>query len=207
MAMTIIIFELAILLFSVIIHEISHGAVAYYLGDDTAYRMGRLTLNPIPHIDPIGSVILPLILSLPLLFGIQPVIIGWAKPVPYDPRFLKNPKTGAGLIALAGPASNILIAIIFIAGLGFAGAGPELTQAFQYIILINLMLAVFNMVPIPPLDGSKMLAALLPDGSGFIHFLERNATILIIAFIFFGLPLVQAIVAVIYGALTTLVGA
>jgi hypothetical protein len=97
--MAIIIFQFAVFIVSVIVHEISHGAVAYWLGDETAYRMGRLTMNPVSHIDPFGSIILPLVLSIPLLFGIQPVIVGWAKPVPYNPNNLKNPKSGAGLIA------------------------------------------------------------------------------------------------------------
>ncbi len=201
-----IVFELAVLIFSVIVHEISHGAVAYWLGDETAYRMGRLTLNPVSHIDPFGSVILPLLLSIPLLFGAQPIIVGWAKPVPYNPYNLKNPKTGAGMIALAGPASNILIACVFTALVSFSGQATALGTAFTYVILINLMLAVFNMVPIPPLDGSKILAALLPDRSPVIEFLERNSMILVIAFIVVGLPLVQRAVEFLYVALMALVG-
>ncbi len=202
----IVLFELAVLIFSVIVHEISHGAVAYWLGDETAYRMGRLTLNPMKHIDPFGSVILPLLLSTPLLFGAQPIIVGWAKPVPYNPYNLKNPKTGAGIIALAGPVSNILIAVVFALLISFAGQETALGTAFTYVILINLMLAVFNMVPIPPLDGSKILAALLPDHSPIIDFLERNSMILVIVFIVVGLQFVQKIVEVIYIALMTLAG-
>ena len=186
---------------SVIVHEISHGAVAYWLGDETAYRMGRLTMNPISHIDPFGSIILPLVLSLPLIFGIQPVIVGWAKPVPYNPHNLKNPKSGAGLIAWAGPAINLLIACVFAGMLAAAPLGVQMAGAFQYIVLINLMLAVFNLVPIPPLDGSKILAAFLPDHSPFISFIERNSMILLLAFIFFGLSLVQMVVGVLYSLL------
>lgn len=199
--MALIIFQFAVFIVSVILHEISHGAVAYWLGDETAYRMGRLTMNPISHIDPVGSVILPLLLSIPLLFGIQPVIVGWAKPVPYNPNNLKNPKSGAGLIAWAGPASNILIACVF-AGLAVTlPINEQMGGAFQYIILINLMLAVFNLVPIPPLDGSKILTAFLPDHSPIIAFIERNSMMLLLAFLIFGLSAVQAVVGILYGVL------
>lgn len=199
--MAIIVFQFAVFIISVIVHEISHGAVAYWLGDETAYRMGRLTMNPISHIDPVGSVILPLLLSIPLLFGIQPVIVGWAKPVPYNPNNLKNPKSGAGLIAWAGPASNLLIACVFAGLLASLSINPQMVMAFQYIILINLMLAVFNLVPIPPLDGSKILTAFLPDYSPVIAFIERNSMALLLAFLFFGLSAVQAVVGILYGLL------
>ena len=201
MAISIIIFQFAVFIISVIVHEISHGAVAYWLGDETAYRMGRLTMNPISHIDPFGSIILPLMLSIPLFFGVQPVIVGWAKPVPYNPNNLKNPKSGAGLIAWAGPASNLLIACIFAALMALLPVNPVMGEAFRYIILINLMLAVFNLVPIPPLDGSKILTAFLPDHSPIISFIERNSLVLLLAFLFFGLSAVQMIVGVLYGLL------
>ena len=198
MGFPLIIFQFVVFIVSVIIHEISHGAVAYWLGDETAYRMGRLTMNPVSHIDPVGSIFLPLALSIPLLFGIQPVIVGWAKPVPYNPNNLKNPKSGAGLIAWAGPVSNLLIAFVFAGLLVFLPGGMQISQAFHYIILINLMLAVFNLVPIPPLDGSKILAAFLPAHSSVIMFIERNSMILLLAFLFFGLSAVQMVVGVLY---------
>ncbi len=198
MALSLIIFQFAVFIVSVIVHEISHGAVAYLLGDETAYRMGRLTMNPVSHIDPFGSIILPLVLATPLLFGIQPIIVGWAKPVPYNPNNLKNPKSGAGLIAWAGPASNFLIAFVFAGLLAFIPVGTQIGVAFHYIILINLMLAVFNLVPIPPLDGSKILAAFLPHYSPIIAFLERNSMLLLLAFLFFGLSAVQVVVGIIY---------
>lgn len=206
MEITLIIFQLVVLIFSVIVHEVAHGAVAYYLGDDTAYRMGRLTVNPLKHIDPFGSIILPAILSIPLLFGARPIIVGWAKPVPYDPRQLKNPVSGAALIACAGPASNIMIAVVFALALKFIAGSAALALPFQFIILINLMLAIFNLVPIPPLDGSKILTAILPAHSDTMAFLERNSLVLILFFIIFGLPIVQAIVETLYKALMALVG-
>ena len=205
-----IIFQLVVLIFSIMIHEISHGAVAFYLGDDTAKRLGRLTLNPLVHLDPVGSVLLPLLLALPRLFGIPTIVVGWAKPVPYDPRNLKNPKTGAGLIALAGPASNLLIAVVFAVLLKLAivfELAFGLTVAFQIIIFINLLLAIFNLIPIPPMDGSKILFALLPDRYYRVQeFLERNSLILILAFLFFGLNYLGRLIALLNLLLFRLLG-
>ncbi len=196
-----IIFQLVVLIFSIMIHEVSHGAVAFYLGDDTAKRLGRLTLNPISHLDPVGSVILPLLLAIPRLFGLPTIIVGWAKPVPYDPRNLKNPKIGAGLIALAGPTSNLLLAVVFAIFLKLVVVfklSLGLAFAFQIIIFINLLLAIFNLVPIPPLDGSKILFALLPDRYyRFQIFVERNALVLILLFLFFGLNYLGNLVALV----------
>ena len=145
------IFPIIIFIFSVIIHEVSHGFAAYYQGDNTAKYAGRLTLNPIPHIDILGSIILP----LGLILVNSPMVIGWAKPVPF------NPKWGEALVAIAGPLSNILLAIIFGLFLRF-GLFASLSEPFAYIVFINLVLAVFNLVPIPPLDGSKILFSVLP---------------------------------------------
>lgn len=172
----IIIFYIIVLVFSVIIHEISHGYVALRLGDTTARDQGRLTLNPVKHLDPFGSVLLPL-----LLYFAQLPIIGWAKPVPYDPRFLKNPKRSAGLIALAGPVSNLLLATIFavfvrvLAGMsGFSDTVLQLFYFFNIIIQINIALAFFNLIPIPPLDGSGVLFSLLPHRFSRFEMLMRQ---------------------------------
>ncbi|MEK7187843.1 MAG: site-2 protease family protein [Patescibacteria group bacterium] len=159
------VFQLIVLVFSVIIHEISHGYVAEYLGDPTARMAGRLTLNPARHVDLFGSIILPLIL---ILTG-QPVI-GWAKPVPYNPYNLKDPQKGGGLIALAGPLSNLVVAAILGLCIRLLALFPVLSgvQAellitmFGLTMALNIALALFNLLPIPPIDGSKVLALLLP---------------------------------------------
>jgi len=155
------IFGIAALVFSVVLHEVSHGYMAYALGDPTAKLEGRLTLNPLKHLDPFGSVFLPIVLVLTH----SPILFGWAKPVPYNPYNLKRGGVWAeGLVALAGPASNMGIAIVF-ALLLRAGASSMsesvVTLAFT-IIVMNVMLAIFNLIPIPPLDGSKIISTLLP---------------------------------------------
>jgi Zn-dependent protease len=154
-----IIFSLVVLIFSVILHEVAHGYMANWLGDPTARLQGRLTLNPLVHIDPIGSVLLPAAL---ILSG-SPMLIGYAKPVPYNPYNLSGEYDEA-LVAFAGPATNILLALLFGLTLRFAGTSlpPGLSSAFATIVLVNLVLALFNLIPIPPLDGSKALQALLP---------------------------------------------
>lgn len=160
-----IIFQLVVLMCSVIIHEISHGYVAEYLGDSTARVAGRLTINPLKHLDLFGSVLLPLLLAL----AGQP-IIGWAKPVPYNPYNLKDPKRGGGLIALAGPLSNLLIAFVLglavravqVMSLGATLQGALLTEMLVVAVTINVVLAIFNLLPIPPIDGSKVVTLILP---------------------------------------------
>jgi len=162
----IFIFQLVVLIFSVMIHEVAHGFVAEKLGDPTARLAGRLTLNPLKHLDPFGSVILPLILSIPLLFGGSAFIFGWAKPVPYNPYNLKDPEKGGAVVAAAGPLSNILLAAIF-GGLirlfiGFGFGSLTLVALLSVIVSINLLLAIFNLLPIPPIDGSKVITFFLP---------------------------------------------
>lgn len=184
------ILSIVILIISVILHELSHGYMADRLGDPTARLAGRLTLNPLKHIDPLGSIIVPLITSL---FGFT---FGWAKPVPYNPYNLKNKRQGEFLIAAAGPASNLLIALVFGTILRFVAGGitdatsvtslaPFIT-IISYIVIINIILAVFNLIPLPPLDGSKLLFSVLPNQYGRVRMtMERNSPIFALIVIFF----------------------
>ena len=152
-------FSLIILIISVILHEVAHGYMANWLGDPTARLAGRLTLNPVSHVDPVGSILLPLILTVTS----SPILIGYAKPVPYNPYNLRG-KYGEALVAGAGPATNILIALIFglLIRFGSTAMSVELVSAFSTIVFINLLLALFNLIPLPPLDGSKVLSSVLP---------------------------------------------
>jgi len=154
-----VIFLIAIIVVSVVIHEVSHGFAANWLGDPTAKIAGRLTLNPVSHIDPMGSVILPSIL---VLSG-SPFLFGWAKPVPYNPYNLhRGGKWGEAIVAGAGPAANVLIALVFGLLVRFDVLPVEITSLAISIIFLNILLAVFNLLPIPPLDGSKIFPQLLP---------------------------------------------
>lgn len=161
------------LLAAVILHELSHGVVALRLGDDTAQRMGRLTLNPLPHIDPVGTILLPGFL---LLVG-APFLFGYARPVPIDYRRLRQPRRDMMLVALAGPLTNIALAVLsalifrrLTAQLGplpegeppMAGVVGPLAWIALYSVVINVVLAVFNLLPIPPLDGGRVLTGILP---------------------------------------------
>lgn len=152
---------LTILILSIIAHEVAHGYAANALGDPTARLAGRLTLNPLPHIDPIGSLLLPGL----LLLTHSPLFFGWAKPVPYNPFNLKNQRWGETLVALAGPATNILLAIIFALAIRFADVLSLSIAAISVaatIVIVNLFLGLFNLIPFPPLDGFVILRSALP---------------------------------------------
>ena len=198
----VLIFQLVALLFSVIIHEVSHGITAYRLGDPTAKNSGRLTLNPLKHLDFFGSFLLPFALFLIK----SPVLFGWAKPVPFNPLYLKNPKRDSGLIGLSGPLSNFSIAIIFsliLKILTFVGlASPAFLFFINIVILINIALGVFNLVPIPPLDGSKVLFAFLPrSAEKYMAVLEQYGMFILLFFIFFGFRFIIPIIYFLYGFL------
>lgn len=155
-----LIISIPIFILAIIIHEVAHGWVAYRLGDPTAKYLGRLTLNPIPHIDPIGTVVLPIL----LMIMNSPVVFGWAKPVPINFLGLRNPKKDIIYVGLAGLLANIIFA--FILGALFrlfpVMHSPILAEVVFLSVLVNLVLAAFNLIPIPPLDGSRILFGLLP---------------------------------------------
>jgi len=194
-----VLIRVGVLIFSVVFHEVAHGWTAFKLGDSTARDMGRLTLNPIPHIDPIGSIVLPLVL---VLTG-SPIMLGWAKPVPVRVGMLRDPENDHAKVAAAGPASNLLLALICAVLLGLMLLVTELVgpQAHALLlqpggplyfvalvlesgILMNVVLALFNLVPLPPLDGSWIVSRILtPALRGRYENLRRYGMLPIIAFL------------------------
>ncbi len=187
-----LIFQVLVLVFSAIIHEYMHGWMADQLGDPTAKMSGRLTLNPLPHIDPIGSIFLPALLILTN----AGFVFGWAKPVPYNPYNLRDAKYGGAKVALAGPLANFITALFFGLILRFmSGLNPTLMVLFAYIVWINLLLMLFNLVPIPPMDGSKILMPFLPASlqSGYAS-LERFGMILVMVFVLIGFSLLTPLI-------------
>lgn len=180
------IFYVAILIMSIVIHEVAHGYSAYLLGDDTARLKGRLTLSPIKHLDLFGSVLLPLL----LIISNAGFVIGWAKPVPYNPNNLRKGKSSNMIVAISGIVANLLIAIIFGLLIRFAPILGLATDPFyrisSIIVLMNLVLALFNLIPIPPLDGSKVLFSFLPARLRHIeNFLEQWGMFILLFFIIF----------------------
>jgi Zn-dependent protease len=176
------------LIFSIILHEMAHGYAANALGDPTARLQGRLSANPLVHIDILGSLIIPAF----LFFSQAGLLFGWAKPVPYNPYNLRNQKWGEALVAAAGPATNLILAVIFsiiIRSAAVLDIPDTFLQVSMYIVYINILLAMFNMLPIPPLDGSKILMAFLPFGlqqkyRQFAGWVERYGLFAMFAFIF-----------------------
>lgn len=176
---------LPILLFSAIIHECAHGLMAERRGDPTARLAGRITLNPIPHIDPIGSIILPLI----MIIARFPIIFAMAKPVPVNFHNLRNPKQDMIWVALAGPASNIIMAVggVLFFRMNVVDPTSNMGLLLCSFVLINLLLAIFNLVPIPPLDGSRILMGLLPPQQAYSYArIEPFGFIIIIGLFIFG---------------------
>jgi Zn-dependent protease len=177
-------FSLIVLFLSISLHEFSHGAMAYFLGDPTAKEEGRLTLNPLKHIDPFGTILLPLF----LIVANFPVVFGWAKPVPVNPFYFKNPKSDMVKVALAGPFSNYFVAILFAIFYKFFGL-----EYFYLISIYNFLLGTFNLFPIPPLDGSWFLNLLPEKFSNLKSFIFQWGILILILFLVFGLEIVYRI--------------
>ena len=192
-----IIFKFIVLIFSIMIHEIAHGFMAEKLGDDTAKLAGRLTLNPLRHIDLFGSILLPLVLFLTH----SPIMIGWAKPVPFNPFALKKDyRYGPLKVALAGPLSNVLILLVvgILARLGFGFFSPELIGLLGYIAFLNISLAVFNLIPIPPLDGSRILPLIFPKLASQFERIGMAGILLVVVFLSFFSSIIVTIAAYIF---------
>ncbi len=202
------IFYIAILIMSIVIHEISHGFMAEHFGDKTARFAGRLTLNPIKHLDPFGSVILPALLVL----SHSPFLFGWAKPVPYNPDNLSDRKWGTVAVAAAGVLANFFIALVFGTIMRFIPSfnlSEHLAQSLYFItsiiVITNLGLGIFNLIPIPPLDGSKILFSLLPASFySFITFMEQYSLILLLVFIVYGADYLFPIISFLFTLFTGL---
>jgi len=199
---------IAALVMSIVIHEVAHGFMANFLGDPTARLSGRLTINPISHIDIVGSIIVPALLYI----SHAGLLFGWAKPVPYNPYNLKNQRWGEALVAAAGPGTNIIIALIFSVVIrmnGSLGGTPAFVEILGYIVYINILLACFNMIPIPPLDGSKILAAVLPYRLEMKYreltaLVEQNGIMATFVFIFFFVYILQQPFSALVSAVYTL---
>ncbi|TSC91772.1 MAG: peptidase M50 [Parcubacteria group bacterium Licking1014_17] len=206
MGFMIIVFQIIVILFSVVLHELSHGVVANSLGDPTAKNQGRLTLNPLKHLDLFGSVILPILFIIASSgLGIGRFVFGYAKPVPYNPNNLRDKKWGTFKVALAGPLSNIILAVIFgvlwrvLAHTPLNG-NSNLFQLFGYIVWMNILLAIFNIIPIPPLDGHWLLFTFLSSKyDAFKYFLLRYSMIIFVLFIFFIFPLFYPLINFLFG--------
>lgn len=196
------IFYIVILIMSVVIHEVSHGFMAEHFGDDTARNAGRLTLNPLKHLDLFGSILLPAVL---VLTGSH-FLFGWAKPVPYNPNNLSNRKWGTIAVASAGILANLFIAILFgiiIRVSSSFGLPTNFYFITSVIVMVNLALAIFNLVPIPPLDGSKILFSFLPESAfNFILMYEQYSLILLLVFVVFFSDYLYPILTFLFHAVT-----
>ena len=195
------IFWVVALLYSVVIHEVSHGAVANSLGDPTAKNLGRLTLNPLKHLDMFGSVLLPLI-----SFFLGGFIFGYAKPVPYNPLNLSDRKYGSAKVAIAGPASNVALAVLFGLTLRFLPdifSTSLIPELLSIVVTLNLFLAIFNLFPIPPLDGHWLLMTFLPaQFTAVRNFLYKYSFLLLIMFLFLIFPLLMPFINTLFRLLT-----
>ncbi len=193
-------FYFVIIVPSAIIHEYAHGAMADALGDKTARYAGRLTLNPMAHIDMWGTIVMPVVL---LALSGGNFMFAYAKPVPYNPYNLKNQKWGPALVGLAGPMSNFMLACAFAVVVRALPTGATLAYFLAMIVYANLVLMIFNLVPIPPLDGSKVLLALLPHRTAYKveTFFARYGIIILLLFVFVLFDLISPIIQLLFNLL------
>lgn len=194
-----IIFQIVVVLFSIVLHEVSHGVTANSLGDPTAKMLGRLTLNPLKHLDPMGSVVLPLALYF---ISSGTFVFGYAKPVPYNPLNLRDQRYGPAKVAMAGPLTNLAIAVLVGMVIRFVPLGFGNIQTHEllgYAVLINLMLAVFNLMPIPPLDGHWLALTFAPS---LALLFQRFGLFLFFIFILFIFPLFSPIIRWLFQLIT-----
>lgn len=193
------IFYIIVLIVSLVLHEMAHGYAALSQGDKTALYAGRLTANPLKHLDLWGSFLIPLFLVLTS----AGFIIGWAKPVPYNPANLRNKKWGTLWVASAGVLTNLALALVFGLMIRFIPLGFVTTALIETIVITNIILAIFNLVPIPPLDGSKILFTLLPSRfERLLVTLERYSFLFVIIFVIYGWGLVVPVVSSIFTLIT-----
>jgi Zn-dependent protease len=190
-------------LFAITIHEVAHGWVANKLGDGTARMLGRLSLNPAKHIDPIGTILVPVLLMI-----FSPIVFGWAKPVPVNMRNFKNPRRDMAIVAIAGPLSNIAMAVLWVGFLYIMQlivSDPAIGKGLQSMaiagVLINVVLFTFNLIPIPPLDGGRVLSGLVPaEISDLLDKMEPYGFFIVIGLVYFGAfePIIMPVIGVFF---------
>lgn len=192
---TMAVFSVLVLIFSIVAHEVSHGYAALALGDKTALYAGRLTMNPLKHIDPIGSIVVPI---MTMMAGIG---FGWAKPVPYNPAFLRDKRWGDTKVALSGPLTNLGIAFAFalLARFGVGSIPEQALTLMTIVVWINIALAVFNMIPVPPFDGSKLLLNLLPYRYRYVfEYMERYWFAILVVIVLFAPTIISPLVRFVF---------
>jgi Zn-dependent protease len=199
--MDILLFSIIVLIISAVAHEMAHGYAADMLGDPTPRLQGRLTMNPVKHLDPIGSFLLPF-----LTYNVGGFIFGWAKPVEFNPYNLKHPKRDEIIIALAGPLTNAVIAVAFGLLVRFAGdigLSVATTTLAAAVVTVNLSLMVFNLIPIPPLDGSKVLLNLISDKyRAFKEKIIESSLIIFFIFVIFGGQFITPVIRYLFTLIT-----